>query len=65
MTLYINPIVFSQLMMHTETNEENLTAYIKLLDNAMCHEVSYNKPENNKDHCGINSLTCHSLTSDH
>ena len=55
MTLYINPIVFSQLMMHTETNEENLTAYIKLLDNAMCHEVSYNKPENNKDHCGINS----------
>ena len=27
-------------MMHTETNEENLTAFIKLLDSAMCHEAS-------------------------
>ena len=27
-------------MMHTETNEENLTAFIKLLDIAMCHEAS-------------------------
>ena len=26
-------------MMHTETNEENLSAFIRLLGNALCHEV--------------------------
>lgn len=30
---------FNQLMMHTDTNEENLGAYIKLLDAALQHEV--------------------------
>ncbi len=30
---------FSQLMMHTDTNEDNLTLFIKLLDNALQHEV--------------------------
>lgn len=32
---------FSQLMMHTDTNEENLTIFLKLLDNALQHEVRH------------------------
>ena len=31
---------FNQLMLHTDTNEDNLTAFLKLLDNALQHEVT-------------------------
>lgn len=27
-------------MKYTDTNEDNLSSFIKLLDNSMCHEVS-------------------------
>ncbi len=37
--MHFFPSGFNQLMMHTDTNEDNLGAYIKLLDAALQHEV--------------------------
>jgi len=37
---FVLRVGFSQLMMHTDTNEENLALFLKLLDNALQHEVS-------------------------
>ena len=31
---------YHQLMLHTDTNEENLSGFLKLLDMALQHEVS-------------------------
>lgn len=35
---------FSTLMSYTDTNEENLSSFIKLLDSALQHEVALQPP---------------------
>ena len=32
---------YHQLMLHTDTNEENLSGFLKLLDMALQHEVNF------------------------
>ena len=39
--LTLHPSGYSQLMLHTDTNEENLGAFITLLDIALQHEVGW------------------------
>lgn len=40
MIIFPFSVGFSQLMLHIDTNEDNLSAYIKLVDAALQHEAS-------------------------
>jgi hypothetical protein len=52
-SLHWSLAAYHQLMLHTDTNEENLSGFLKLLDTALQHEVRM----------GAGQLLCYYCTS--